>query len=144
MSVDGGEPMVTYLSTECRNVSFEERITTSKRPRNLVARTRQREQLLRSVGVCVKVKTNLGVGESSKIKYSISLTSSAHSWWDSSRVDSRVAGVEYGINMENSGTFDEILPHGTPTGDSQQFKGVKWYDQGTKLEGSKIAWRMGD
>lgn len=126
MTVDGEEYGVPLKGMP--ELSFEERITTSSGHEIWWPGYGSGNNFC-SVGVCVKVKTNLGVGESSNIKYSITLTSSAHSWWDSSRVDSRVAGVEYGINMENSGTFDDISSR-DPTGESQQFKGVKWYDRG--------------
>lgn len=84
-----------------------------------------------SVSTCVKVKLNLANGDVAQIVYKVSLTSTAYSWWDDGRVDSRIAGSSDGINMENSGTFDEVIQRDS-FGDSQAYltSNQKWYDRG--------------
>ena len=82
-----------------------------------------------SVGACVKVKLNLDPGQSSSFVFTITLTSTAYSWWDSGRVDSRINGIDTGINMDNSGTFDDVSLRDA-FGEAQQYRTAKWYDRG--------------
>lgn len=81
------------------------------------------------VGTCLKVKINLAPSETSSFTYTVGLTSTAHSWWDSSRVDSRITGIEDGINMGNSGSFGDISERDA-SGDAQSYRGDKWYNRG--------------
>ena len=85
-----------------------------------------------SVSSCVKVKLNLQYGETSTIVYKVSLTSTAYSWWDNGRVDSRIDGSDMGISVENSGTFDDVIQRDV-SGESQTYltPNKKWYDAGT-------------
>lgn len=59
----------------------------------------------------------------------VGLKSTSYSWWDSGRVDSRINGIEEGIQMDTSGTFDDISLRDA-FGESQQYRGQKWYDRG--------------
>ncbi|MDB2320352.1 transglutaminase-like domain-containing protein [Candidatus Poseidoniales archaeon] len=80
---------------------------------------------------CVVLKFNLDAYQTSSYEFTISLTSTAYSWWDNSdRVDSRVNGIDTGISMSNSGTFDDVSLRNS-FGDAQQYRTTKWYDRGT-------------
>ena len=82
---------------------------------------------------CVKFNLSLGPGESAALTFSVSLTSTAYTWWSSaSRVDSRIAGISNGINIDSSGTFDDISERG---GGSKmvQFGAKQWYNRGSMI-----------
>jgi len=84
------------------------------------------------VGNCVKVELHLQPGESAIFSLQVTLTSTSYSWWDDSfRVDSRVAGIDEGINVENSGDFDDIALRGGGQR-TQEFTSANWYDRGTQ------------
>ncbi len=84
-----------------------------------------------SLSSCVKLRLNLDPGQTSSFEYTITLTSTAYSWWENSqRVDTRVNGIETGISMSNSGTFEDVSLR-NPFGDAQQHRTTKWYDRGT-------------
>lgn len=83
-----------------------------------------------SVSNCVKVVVNLGPGESSSFTYSVGVHSTSYSWHSGMRVDSRIAGVDSGINVDNSGNFSDI-----PSRDDGQkfyeFSDDLWYNRGS-------------
>tara|TARA_B000000609_G_scaffold158339_1_gene155941 strand:- start:674 stop:2197 length:1524 start_codon:yes stop_codon:yes gene_type:complete len=81
---------------------------------------------------CVKFNLSLSPGETAEIIFSVSLTSTAYSWWSSSRVDSRVQGSDNGIDIDSSGTFSDISERG---GGSKliQFGAKQWYNRGTMI-----------
>lgn len=86
------------------------------------------------IGNCVKVNLSLSPGESAKITFAVNLTSTSYSWWSwpSTRGDSRVSGHSNGINLDNSGTFDDIGERG---GGSKliQFGAMQWYNRGAMI-----------
>lgn len=78
---------------------------------------------------CIKVRTNfLSAGD---VRYTLNLhmQSTSYSWWDEGRVDARIAGKETGINVENSGTFDDLAQRGNGVRQGQ-FGSNLWYDRG--------------
>ena len=83
-----------------------------------------------SVSNCVKVKVNLAPGESSSFTYSVGVHSTSYSWHEGMRVDSRIAGNENGINVDNSGVFSDLAER-----DSGQkyidFGDDLWYNRGS-------------
>lgn len=83
-----------------------------------------------AVAKCVKVRVNLEGGDNVRYSFNIRLQSTSYSWWDDGRVESWVAGKEYGINMENSGTFDDLTSRGNGVRVSE-FGGGKWYNRGS-------------
>lgn len=81
------------------------------------------------VSSCVKVQLNLAPGQSASIAMTVGLKSTSYSWWDSGRVDSRINGIDEGIKMGTSGNFDDMSLRDA-FGESQQYRGQKWYDRG--------------
>ena len=81
---------------------------------------------------CVKVEFLLGNGETAVYSFRVTITSTSYSWWnDANRVDSRIAGGDEGINVENSGTFSDVELRGG--GEKyRDFQSPTWYDRGTK------------
>jgi len=85
------------------------------------------------VGNCVKMMFDLQPGEAVVYVFEVTITSTSYSWWDASRVDSRVAGTDEGINVDNSGTFSDVENRG----DGQKFRDFtnpKWYDRGIRYD----------
>lgn len=83
-----------------------------------------------SVDKCVKVKVNLAPGQSTSFTYSVAVYSTSYSWHDGTRVDSRIAGKDGGINVENSGTFSDIINR-EDGHKSTAFSADKWYNRGS-------------
>ncbi|MAR93667.1 MAG: hypothetical protein CMA45_01115 [Euryarchaeota archaeon] len=84
------------------------------------------------IGNCVKFNLSLGPGESAKVTFAVNLTSTSYSWWSSTRVDSRIAGHDDGIDIERSGTFDDISERGGGS-KSIQFGAMQWYNRGSMI-----------
>ena len=61
--------------------------------------------------------------------FNVRLQSTSYSWWDDGRVDSRIAGKDIGINVDNSGTFADLANRGNGVRQAQ-FGGNYWYDRG--------------
>ncbi len=84
-----------------------------------------------SVGNCVKMEFALGPGEIVVFSFQVTITSTSYSWWDASRVDSRIAGTDEGINVDNSGTFSDAEFRGDGE-HFRKFTNPTWYDRGTR------------
>lgn len=84
------------------------------------------------IAACVKVKVNLDAGESVAYSFNIQVQSVSYSWWDSNRVDARIDGKSTGINMDNSGTFEDLNDRGNGLR-AAQFGDELWYNRGTSF-----------
>ena len=78
---------------------------------------------------CIKVRTNFQNGGSVRYALNLHMQSTSYSWWDDGRVDARIAGKDMGINVDNSGTFDDLAQRGNGVRQSD-FGGSLWYDRG--------------
>ncbi len=81
-----------------------------------------------SVAKCVKVKMNLEPNEKSSYSFDIQVSAYSYSWWNDARVDSRLPGKSMGINLENSGTFDDYQIRNSQR--ATDFGTKLWYDRG--------------
>ena len=79
-----------------------------------------------SVDICVKISLNLQPQEDTFFTYAVTLKSTSYSWWSSNRVDSRVSGGDYGINLDRSGDFSDITDRGGGV-KASQFTDSLWY-----------------
>lgn len=79
---------------------------------------------------CVKIKVNVQTGQQISYAFQVKVKSVSYSWWDDGRVDARIAGRDIGINVENSGTFDDIAARGNGVR-QVDFGTPKWYDRGS-------------
>ena len=80
------------------------------------------------VANCVLVKMNLAAGASGRFSFDIDLSSHSYSWWSDTRVDPWIPGQEYGINLENSGTFADIANRDSGLRQTQ-FGSELWYER---------------
>ena len=76
---------------------------------------------------CVKVRTQFTDGGTVSFAFNIRVQSTSYSWWDDGRVDARIAGKNIGINMENSGTFEDLTRRGNGVR-LAEFGGDTWYN----------------
>lgn len=84
------------------------------------------------VSQCVKFELNLSPGERAIFSFQATVKSTSYSWWDkSTRVDSRIAGIDDGINLENSGTFDDLMSRNDGN-KSRDFTDATWFDRGNR------------
>ena len=87
------------------------------------------DNLTCNVGNCVKMEFHLSPGEVVIFSLQVTITSTSYSWWDGSRVDSRIAGIDEGINIDNSGVFSDIELRGN--GEKfRDYTSSRWYDRG--------------
>lgn len=84
------------------------------------------------IAACVKVKVNLGPNDNVAYSFNVQVRSVSYSWWDNSRVDARVEGKSTGINMENSGAFEDLASRGNGIR-TAQFGDELWYNRGTSF-----------
>ena len=80
------------------------------------------------IDACVKVKVNMEPGDVVRYSFNVQVQSNSYSWWDSNRVDARVPGQSLGINMDNSGTFDDLQQRGNGVR-ADQFGDLLWYSR---------------
>lgn len=78
---------------------------------------------------CIKVRTNFQSAGDVRYTLKLHMQSTSYSWWDEGRVDARIAGKDTGINIENSGTFDDLAQRGNGVRQGQ-FGSNLWYDRG--------------
>jgi hypothetical protein len=81
------------------------------------------------IATCVKVRLNMDPGERVQFTTESTVSVSSHTWWDAARVDDRVPGKEHGINVDTSGTFDDIAQRGGGLR-SSTFGAERWYALG--------------
>lgn len=81
------------------------------------------------IATCVKVRLNMDPGERVQFTTESTVSVSSHTWWDAERVDDRVPGKEHGINVDTSGTFDDIAQRGGGLR-SSTFGAERWYALG--------------
>ena len=110
--------------------SFEDKITTSK-GHSVWWPGYGIDNSSCNVGNCVKMEFVLGPGEIVVFSFQVKIISTSYSWWDSNRVDSRVAGSDEGINVDNSGTFSDVEFRGDGE-HFQKFTNPTWYDRGSR------------
>lgn len=82
-----------------------------------------------SIEYCVKVRMDIEPGTHETLDFAVTLKSTSHSWWHSTRVDGKLDGKSEGVSVQRSGTFSEISERGYGTRD-MQFTEEKWYDRG--------------
>ena len=63
------------------------------------------------------------------VDFAVTLESTSHSWWHSTKVNGKLDGKSEGTSVHRSGTFDDIPDRGSGTRDLQ-FTGINWYDRG--------------
>lgn len=80
---------------------------------------------------CVKVKVNLGPNEASRYSFDVQIHSTSYSWWDDGRVNALIPGKSIGVNVDNSGTFEDLASRGNGVRQAE-FGGNEWYNRGTQ------------
>ena len=68
-------------------------------------------------------------GTHETLDFAVTLKSTSHSWWHSTKVNGKLDGKSEGVSVQRSGTFSEISERGYGTRD-MQFTEEKWYDRG--------------
>ena len=63
------------------------------------------------------------------LDFAVTLKSTSHSWWHSTRVDGKLDGKSEGVSVQRSGTLSEISERGSGTR-AMQFTEERWYDRG--------------
>ncbi|MDA0716141.1 MAG: transglutaminase-like domain-containing protein [archaeon] len=60
-----------------------------------------------NVANCIMIQPAFNGAATASYTFEATISATSYSWWDHSRVDSRVPGKEFGINVENSGTLTD-------------------------------------
>ncbi|MEC8741972.1 MAG: transglutaminase-like domain-containing protein [Candidatus Thermoplasmatota archaeon] len=88
-----------------------------------------------SITACVKIRLNMEAGDVVRFTTVAHVAVKSYTWWDHDRVDARIPGGATGINVDRSGTFDDLDDRrdGLRVG---QFTDGRWYDLGVYENGS--------
>ena len=79
-------------------------------------------------GPCVRVSIDVPSGTHESVDFAVTLNSATHTWWHSTRMDSKIEGKSEGVSVARSGTFDDIAQRGEGI-QSSQFASMPWYDR---------------
>ena len=77
---------------------------------------------------CVRVSMDIPAFSHETLDFAVTVESTSHSWWHSTKVDSKLEGKSVGTSVHRSGTFSDIPDRGGGTRDLQ-FTGINWYDR---------------
>ena len=80
-------------------------------------------------GPCVRVSIDVPAGTHESVDFAVTLHSSTHTWWHSTRMDGKIEGKSEGTSVHRSGTFDDITERGLGSR-SNAFSDNPWYDRG--------------
>ena len=79
-------------------------------------------------GPCVRVSIDVPSGTHETVDFAVTLHSATHTWWHSTRMDSKIEGKSEGVSVARSGTFDDIAQRGEGI-QSSTFASMPWYDR---------------
>jgi hypothetical protein len=82
-----------------------------------------------SIRYCVKVSMDITPNSHETLDFAVTLKSTSHSWWHSTRVDGKLDGKSEGVSVQRSGTLSEISERGSGIR-ANQFTAERWYDRG--------------
>ena len=88
-----------------------------------------------SITACVKVRLNMNAGDVIEFSTLSNVAVSSYTWWSHDRVDSRISGGAMGINVDRSGTFDD-MENRRDGQRMDEFSDPKWYNLGTYEDGT--------
>ena len=78
---------------------------------------------------CVKIYMDIPENSHETVDFAVTLKSTSHAWWHSTRVDGKLDGKSEGVSVHRSGTFSDIAERGYGTKE-MQFTSQQWYDRG--------------
>ena len=82
-----------------------------------------------SIDSCVRINMDIPEFSHETVDFAVTLESTSHSWWHSTRIDGKLDGKSEGTSVKRSGTFSDISERGSGIRDLQ-FTENKWYDRG--------------
>ncbi len=95
-----------------------------------------------SIRYCVKVSMDIAPNSHETLDFAVTVKSSSHSWWHSTRVDGKLDGKSEGVSVHRSGTFSEISERGNGIR-ATQFTDEMWYDRGgVSVGGLTYTWAI--
>ena len=82
-----------------------------------------------SIKYCVMIKIDVPAGTQTSVEFAVTLKSTSHAWWHSTKVDGILDGKSEGVSVHRSGTFSDIGDRGNGYR-ANEFTDQKWYDRG--------------
>ena len=64
-------------------------------------------------GPCVRISMDVPSGTHENLDFAVSLESTTHTWWHSTRMDGKIDGKSEGTSLARSGTFEEAQDRGS-------------------------------
>ena len=89
---------------------------------------------------CVKVRMDIPPNSHETLDFAVTLKSTSHTWWHSTKVDGKLDGKSEGVSVHRSGKFSEISERGYGTRDWATDE--KWYPRGENTVESKYTWAI--
>ncbi len=79
-------------------------------------------------GPCVRVSIDVPANSHESVDMAVTLKSTSHTWWHSTRIDGKLEGKSEGTSLSRSGTFDDISDRGA--GQRDVFaSSMNWYNR---------------
>ena len=80
-------------------------------------------------GPCVRVHYTVPPSQYARFDFQVSLSSTTHTWWHSTRMDGKIEGKAEGISVDRSGTFQDVDNRGAGTRGTLFASTLNWYDR---------------
>jgi len=80
-------------------------------------------------GPCIRVSMDVPSGTHETLDFAITLQSTSHTWWHSTRVDGKLDGKSEGNSVARSGTFEEAQNRGSGSRYTEYGQHIEWYDR---------------
>ena len=88
-----------------------------------------------SIAACVKIRLNMGPGDVVTFSTVANVAVKSYTWWDHDSVNGRLPGGTTGINLERSGSFDDLVNRRDGLRVTE-FSDDKWYNLGSYENGT--------
>ena len=92
-------------------------------------------------GPCVRVSFDIPADTHDTIDFAVTLESTSHTWWHSTKMDGKVEGKSEGTSVSRSGTFEDIENRRLGVYSNDFASSQRWYDRGV-IEGVNHGWAI--
>lgn len=80
-------------------------------------------------GPCVRVSIDVPAGTHESVDFAVTLTSTSHTWWHSTKMNGKIDGKSEGNSLSRSGTFDDIEDRAMGSRANTYASTQYWYDR---------------
>jgi hypothetical protein len=92
-------------------------------------------------GACIRVSFDIPADTHDTIDFAVTLESTSHTWWHSTKMDGKVEGKSEGTSVSRSGTFEDIENRRFGAYSNDFASSKRWHDRGV-IEGVNHGWAI--